>query len=139
MIKATINKVEVEVPEGTTILEAARKANFTIPTLCQHPDLTPEGSCGLCVVEVEGFPALRRACVTQVEKGWVVNTNTARVRNARRELVELILSDHDAECLTCIKNGQCELQDVARIVGIKESPNYGKKNRNPSTRRASPS
>ena len=83
MIKATINKVEVEVPEGTTILEAARIANFTIPTLCRHPDLVPEGSCGLCVVEVEGFPALRRACVTQLEKGWKVSTNTARVRNAR--------------------------------------------------------
>ncbi len=125
MIKATINKVEVEVPEGTTILEAARKANFAVPTLCRHPDLIPEGSCGICVVEVEGFPTLKRACITQVEKGWVVNTNTARVRNARRELVELILSDHDADCLTCIKNGKCELQDVARAVGIQEMTNYG--------------
>ncbi|MGD0659636.1 MAG: NADH-dependent [FeFe] hydrogenase, group A6 [Syntrophorhabdales bacterium] len=131
MIKAKINKVDVEVPEGTTILEAARKANFTVPTLCQHPDLTPEGSCGLCVVEVEGFPALRRACVTQLEQGWVVNTNTARVRNARKELVELILSDHDTDCLTCIKNSRCELQEVARIVGIKEITDYGKKRKKP--------
>ena len=83
------------------------------------------------MVEVEGFPALRRACVTQLEKGWVVNTNTARVRNARRELVELILSDHDADCLTCIKNSRCELQDVARIVGIKEITDYGKKHKKP--------
>ncbi|OPY71085.1 MAG: NADP-reducing hydrogenase subunit HndC [Syntrophorhabdaceae bacterium PtaU1.Bin034] len=131
MIKATINKVEVEVPEGTTILEAAKKANFNIPTLCQHPDLVAEGSCGICVVEVQGFPALRRACVTQVEKGWVINTNTARVRNARRQLVELILSDHDADCLTCIKNGKCELQDVARTVGIQEIKDYGKKQKKP--------
>jgi NADH-quinone oxidoreductase subunit G len=120
MIKATINKIEVEVPEGTTILQAARIANFAIPTLCQHPDLTPEGSCGLCVVEVEGFPALRRACVTQLEKGWKVSTNTARVRTARRQLVELILSDHTGECPVCIKNGQCELQAVARTVGIQD-------------------
>ncbi len=131
MIKATINKVEMEVPEGTTILEAAAKANFSIPTLCRHPDLTPEGSCGLCVVEVEGLPTLKRACITQLEKGWVVKTNTARVRHARRALVELILSDHDADCLTCIKNGRCELQEVARIVGIKEIASQGKKHKRP--------
>jgi NADH-quinone oxidoreductase subunit G len=127
MIKATINKVEVEVPEGTTILEAARIANFTIPTLCHHPDLTPEGSCGVCVVEVDGLPALRRACVTQLEKGWVVSTNSARVRRARRDLVELILSDHVAECPICIKNGKCELQDVARTVGIHDVTDYSSK------------
>lgn len=127
MIRATINKIEVEVPEGTTILEAARQAHFAIPTLCQHPDLIPEGSCGLCVVEVEGFPALRRACVTQLEGGWKVNTNTARVRAARRQLVELILSDHVGECVVCIKNGQCELQAVARTVGIQDIGNFTKK------------
>jgi NADH-quinone oxidoreductase subunit G len=127
MIKATINKVEVEVPEGTTILEAAKLANFVVPTLCQHPDLTPEGSCGLCVVEVEGFPALRRACVTQLEKGWKVSTNTARVRSARRQLVELILSDHVGECPICIKNGNCELQAVARTVGIQDVSGLTKK------------
>jgi NADH-quinone oxidoreductase subunit G len=127
MIKATINKVEVEVPEGTTILEAARIANFTIPTLCRHPDLVPEGSCGLCVVEVEGFPTLRRACMTQLEKGWKVSTNTARVRAARRQLVELILSDHVGECVVCIKNGQCELQAVARTVGIQDVSGFTKK------------
>jgi len=131
MIKATINKVEVEVPEGTNILEAARKANFSIPTLCQHPDLVPVGSCGLCVVEVEGFPALRRACVTKLEKGWKVSTNTARVRTARRQLVELILSDHKGECLVCIKNGQCELQAVARTVGIQDVTGLMKKNLKP--------
>jgi iron-only hydrogenase group A len=134
MIKATINNVEVEVPEGTTILEAARSVHFTIPTLCHHPDLTPEGSCGVCVVEVAGFPALRRACVTQMEKGWEVKTNSARVRKARRELIELILSDHVAECLTCIKNGKCELQDVARSVGIQEIADYGSKTRKPVDR-----
>ena len=118
IIKATINKIEVEVEEGTTILEAARKAGFTIPTLCYNPDLTPEGSCGLCVVEIEGFPAMKRACMTRVERGWKVHTNTAKVRMARKEIVELILSNHDMDCLTCIKNQSCELQNVANLVGI---------------------
>jgi iron-only hydrogenase group A len=131
MVKATINKVEVEVPEGTSILNAARKANFTVPTLCQHPDLVPEGSCGICVVEVEGFPTLKRACVTRLENGWKVQTNTGRVRKARRQLVELILSDHDCECLTCIKNGKCELQDLARTVGIKDIGEFGTKVKKP--------
>jgi NADH-quinone oxidoreductase subunit G len=118
MINATINRVSVEVPEGTTILEAARKAGFTIPTLCRHPDLKPEGSCGICVVEVEGFPTLKRACMTNLERNWKVSTNTARVREARKELLDMILSNHDAECLTCIKKGKCELQELAHTLGI---------------------
>jgi NADH-quinone oxidoreductase subunit G len=118
MIKATINKIEVEVEEGTTILQAARHAGFRIPTLCYNPDLTPEGSCGLCVVEIEGFPAMKRACMTRLEKGWKVHTNTAKIRNARKEIVELILSNHDMDCLTCVKNQACELQHVAKLVGI---------------------
>lgn len=129
MIKATINKIEVEVAEGTTILEAAKKLHLNIPTLCHHPDLTPEGSCGICAVEVEGFPTLKRACMTPLEQGWKVNTNTARVRNARKEIVELILSDHDTDCLTCIKNGKCELQNLAAALGIRtfEYPRVDKK------------
>jgi NADH-quinone oxidoreductase subunit G len=118
MIHATINRVAVEVPEGTTILDAAKKAGFTIPTLCRHPDLKPEGSCGICVVEVEGFPALKRACMTNLERNWKVSTNTARVRDARHELLDMILSNHDSECLTCIKNGNCELQALASALGI---------------------
>ena len=91
----------------------------------------PEGSCGLCVVEVEGFPALRRACVTRLEPGWKIRTNTARVRTARRQLVELILSDHVGECPVCIKNGQCELQAVARIVGIQDVTGLTRKEMKP--------
>lgn len=118
MIKVTINNVEVEVEEGTTILEAAKKASFNIPTLCYNPDLHAEGSCGICVVEVENFPALKRSCMTEVVNGWKIHTNTARVRNVRKELVELILSNHHMECLTCIKNGVCELQSLAATLGI---------------------
>ncbi|MBA4417594.1 MAG: ferredoxin [Syntrophus sp. (in: bacteria)] len=118
MIKATINKIEVEVEEGTTILEAARIVGFKIPTLCYNPDLKPEGSCGICVVEVEGAPAMKRACMTRLERGWKVHTNTAKVRKARKEIVELILSNHEMDCLVCVKNQSCELQHVASLVGI---------------------
>jgi NADH-quinone oxidoreductase subunit G len=118
ILKASINKIDVEVEEGTTILEAAEKAGFKIPTLCYNPDLKAEGSCGLCVVEIEGFPAMKRACMTRVERGWKIHTNTAKVRMARKEIVELILSNHDMDCLTCIKNQACELQQVASLVGI---------------------
>jgi NADH-quinone oxidoreductase subunit G len=118
MVKMTINNITVEVPEGTTILWAAKKAGFTIPTLCHHPDLTPGGQCGICVVEIEGIPGLKRACMTPAAEGFKVKTHTQRVMATRRQLVELILSNHDTDCLTCIKNNNCELQKLASTVGI---------------------
>lgn len=118
MIKAKINNIEIEVKEGTTILEAAKKAGFIIPTLCYHPDLKPKGSCGICVVEVEGMPALKRACMTEVVNGWQIYTNTPLVRTTRKTIVELILADHDMDCPTCIKNNRCELQSLATTLGI---------------------
>jgi len=120
MIRVSINNIEVEVKEGTTILEAAKKAGFTIPTLCHHPDLKPKGSCGICVVEVEGMPTLKRACMTEVINGWKIHTNTPLVRTTRKTILELILSDHDMDCPTCIKNGRCELQNLATMLGIKD-------------------
>jgi NADH-quinone oxidoreductase subunit G len=119
MIKATINNVEVEVPEGTTILWAAKKANFSIPTLCNHPDLPPGGQCGVCVVEIEGIPGLKRSCMTPIGEGWKVHTHTARLMAVRRQLVDLILSNHDTDCLTCMKNNNCELQQLASTLGMK--------------------
>ena len=118
MIRATINNVEIEVPEGTTILWAAKKAGFTIPTLCNHPDLPPGGQCGICVVEIEGLPGLKRACMTPIGEGFKIKTHTPRIQATRRQLVELILSDHDTSCLTCVKNNNCELQQRAATVGI---------------------
>ncbi len=118
MVKATINNVEIDVPEGTSILWAAKKAGFTIPTLCHHPDLPPGGQCGICVVEIEGVPGLKRACMTPVGEGFKIKTHTPRVMATRRQLVELILSDHDTSCLTCVKNNNCELQQLAATVGI---------------------
>ena len=118
MVQLTINNIPVEVPEGTTILWAAKKAGFTIPTLCHHPDLTPGGQCGICVVEIEGIPGLKRSCMTPAADGFKVKTHTPRVMATRRQLVELILSNHDTECLTCVKNNNCELQKLAATVGI---------------------
>ncbi len=120
MEKARINNIEIEFEEGTTILDVAKTLGINIPTLCHHPDLIPTGACGVCVVEVEGLPTLTRACTTPLEKGWNVQTNSARARNTRKEVVELIISDHDMDCLTCIKSGKCELQELAANLGIRE-------------------
>ncbi len=118
MTKGRINNVDVEVPEGTSILFAARKAGFNIPTLCHHPDLVPGGHCGVCVVEIEGIPGLKRSCMTPLGEGFKVKTNTPRLMAARKQLVELILSNHDTDCLTCIKNNSCELQQLSAMLGV---------------------
>jgi len=118
MIKALINNIEIEVPFGTTILDAARKANINIPTLCHHPDLTPGGQCGICVVEIEGIPGMKRSCMTPIGNGWKIHTHTPRIMASRKQLLDLILSNHDTDCLTCIKNNNCELQKLAATLGI---------------------
>lgn len=120
-ITLKINGVEVTVPEGTTILDAARKANINIPTLCYHKDLTPTGACGVCVVDV-GAPTLKRACVTPVTDGMEVQTHSKKVRDARKTVVELIMSNHPDACLECIRNQTCELQALAEQLEIRELP-----------------
>ena len=132
MIKLTIDNKLVEVEKGTTILKAARQAGIHIPTLC-HFEIegikfeNKPGGCRVCVVEVEGRRNLAPACVTECLEGMVVHTNSGRVINARRTVVELILSDHPAECLTCPQSGQCELQDLSVRLGIREVPFKGEK------------
>ena len=112
-INLTINGISVTVPEGTTILEAARRINISIPTLCDHPDLKSAGSCRVCVVEVKGSPVLATACSTAVSESMVVYTNSNNVRMARKTTVELLLSEHNADCTKCYRNGNCELQWLA--------------------------
>ena len=135
MIKLTIDKKPVEVPEGTTILKAARQAGIHIPTLCYFElegmnfENKP-GGCRVCVVEVrDSNGRLRRnlppACATECLEGMEVMTHSQRVINARRTVVELILSDHPTDCLTCAKSGQCELQTLAQNLGIREIPYKG--------------
>lgn len=129
-ISLNIDRHEISVPEGTTILEAARQLGIDIPTLC-HVDLkgtciknTP-ASCRICVVEVEGRKNLAPACSTKCTQGMVVRTSTLRVMNARKIVTELILSDHPNECLTCPKSGDCELQNLALRFNIREMPFNG--------------
>lgn len=130
MIKLTIDKKLVEVEKGTTILQAAKKIGIHIPTLCYMDlgDLNIEnkpGGCRVCVVEVEGRRNLAPACATDCMEGMVVNTHSIRVLNARKTVVQLILSDHPFDCLVCAKSGNCELQDLAHKLGIREIPYQG--------------
>jgi len=120
MINLSIDGTEVQVPQGTTIISAAKKAGRNIPSLCYHPDIPPTASCGICVVEIENSP-LKRACCTTVWEGMNVTTNSKKLRSLRKTLIELMLSDHDVVCPTCVQNNKCELQDIAYQFGIEMS------------------
>ena len=113
MVNLKINNTPVQVEEGTTILDAAKRLNFKIPTLCNHPDLSVAGNCRVCVVEVKGARLLAASCATPVSEGMEVNTNSEKVRIARKHIVELLLSEHNVDCTKCFKNGHCELQELS--------------------------
>ncbi len=125
LINIKINGKDIQVAAGTTVLQAAKKVGIEIPTLCHMNlhDLNIEhnpGGCRICVVEVAGRRNLAPACVTKVTEGMEVKTHTMRVLNARKTVLELILSDHPFECLTCAKNGTCDLQKLAQDLGVRE-------------------
>ena len=120
MLNVTIDGVKVSVPAGTTVLEAARQANVHIPTLCYLKDIYEIGACRMCVVDV-GARALAAACVMPVSEGMVVKTNTPAVRNARKAVLELILSNHERKCLSCVRSHNCELQKLAKDLGVEET------------------
>ncbi|MBN1414667.1 MAG: iron hydrogenase small subunit [Bacteroidales bacterium] len=127
-VKLTIDQKAVEVLRGTSILKAARTVGVEIPTLCYMDlgDLKIEhkpGGCRICVVEVQGRKNLAPSCATEVAEGMVVNTHSIRVLNARKTVMELILSDHPKDCLTCPKSGNCDLQNMAIKMGIREIHN----------------
>jgi NADP-reducing hydrogenase subunit HndD len=109
----SIDGIEVSVDEGTTILNAARAANIHIPTLCYHEDLCVAGNCRVCVVEMAGSKNLVASCAMPASEGMEIKTNTGKVRLARKHIVELLLSEHNADCTKCYKNGACELQTLA--------------------------
>ncbi len=128
-VKLTIDRQPVEVEQGTTVLRAAEKLGIRIPTLCYLKDINAIGACRVCVVEVKGARTLQAACVTPVAEGMEVFTSTPRVLQARRHTLELILSDHPMECLTCIRNQNCELQEVSEALGVREVRYQGKTSR----------
>lgn len=117
-----INGKPVEVPEGITLLTAAKMVNINIPTLCYHPDLPPLASCGICVVKLENSPKMVRACATPVAEGMSIITHDPELHQIRKTVIELILSTHPNSCLTCGRNGSCELQRLAAEFGIREQP-----------------
>ncbi|MDR1297115.1 MAG: [FeFe] hydrogenase, group A [Deltaproteobacteria bacterium] len=119
-VNLTIDGLPVTVPEGTTILEAARKVGIYIPVLCDHPDLHKRAVCRICVVECDGGGKLKAACANDVWEGVKVVTNSPKIQAIRKTIVELILADHPQDCLTCIRNQKCELQALAIQFGLKE-------------------
>ncbi len=125
MVNLTIDGCAVSVPEGTTILEAARTVNINIPTLCHHDDLDVKAACRICVVEVNGGAVLQPACETLVAEGLDVKTATPRVIKYRRNILELIFARHPQDCLTCWKNDLCELRKVAERLGVHHATFYG--------------
>ena len=121
-VNLTINGLPVTVPEGTTILEAARKINISIPTLCNFPGLGRRAVCRLCVVECDGRGKLMAACANDVYEGAKIVTSNQRLIGIRRTIIELLLNNHPQECLYCVKNKKCELQSLAEMYGIREMP-----------------
>lgn len=120
MVELTINNIKVKAEEGMTILEAAKSVGIQIPTLCHMKDLYPTGACRICVVEVEGMGGLIPSCAYPVGEGMNVDTNSAKVRNARKTIVELLVENHPQDCLICVRNKNCELQDLAETYGLRE-------------------
>jgi len=122
MLNLKINGKPVQVEAGTTILDAAKKVNVKIPTLCYNPDLPAWAACGICIVRMEGSPKMVRACCTPVAENMSVITHDPEIVAVRRTVIELILSNHPNDCLQCPRNGSCELQTLAAEFGIRDMP-----------------
>ncbi|HRY32002.1 MAG TPA: NADH-dependent [FeFe] hydrogenase, group A6 [Bacteroidales bacterium] len=131
-VNLLIDGVTMKVDEGTTILNAAKKANINVPTLCYHVDLKVAGNCRICVVEQENRDILVASCATPCEEGMVIHTNSLKVRTVRKHVIELLLSEHASDCTNCYINGNCELQDLAsefktsddRFINLVPHKNY---------------
>ncbi len=122
MVKATINGISVEMPDGSAIIGAIHAAGASVPTLCAIKDVSDIGACRVCVVEVEGRERLVPACNTPLEEGMVIKTDTPRVLEARRVNVSLLLSQHKVECALCVRNGNCVLQSLAQELNLLDVP-----------------
>jgi iron-only hydrogenase group A len=127
MIELTINNIKVKAEEGMTILDAAKSVGIHIPTLCHMKDLFPTGACRMCVVEVDGMRGLTPSCAYPVVDGMIVQTNSSRVRRARKTIVELLVENHPQDCLICVRNKNCELQDLAEKYALREHRFAGEK------------
>ncbi len=130
-VSLKIDGRQIDVPSGITVLHAARMSGIKIPTLCHDKELTNPGACRLCVVKIDGIRNLPASCVTEVKDGMVVLTSSPEIIDARKIILELLLSNHPQDCMTCEKCGDCKLQDYAYEYGVKEAPFIGEKNEYP--------
>ena len=133
MIELTINGKKVQAPDGSTIMQAAELGGIKIPSLCKYKDIHAIGSCRVCVVEVEGARNLQASCVVKARDGMVVHTNSPRVREARRVIYDLLISDHPKECMSCARNRTCELQELGFTLDILETRLTGQQRERTST------
>ncbi|MBQ4095165.1 MAG: iron hydrogenase small subunit [Oscillospiraceae bacterium] len=124
MVNIKINGVPVQAPKGSTILEAARIAGIEIPTLCFLKDINEIGACRICVVEVKGARSLVASCVYPINEGMEIFTNTPKVLESRKTTLQLILSNHDKKCLSCVRSGNCELQKLCRDLGVEDEEKF---------------
>ena len=142
MVTLKIDGKKISVRKLTTILDAAHKLDIPIPTLCHHPEISPFGGCRLCIVEVKGTPKPVAACTTFVQEGMTVTTSSPYLENLRKTTLELLLSDHPADCMFCERAGDCKLQELAYFYGVREKRFAGekrpsiKKDENPFIERA---
>jgi iron-only hydrogenase group A len=129
MINLTIDDQPISVPEGTTVMEAAETLGIHIPRLCYHPDLSLAGSCRVCIVDVKEMGFYMASCSVKVWEGMEVQTNSPEIRQARRDIVELLLDNHPRDCQTCERDGRCELQNMAYAMGVRERLFEGERKR----------
>jgi NADP-reducing hydrogenase subunit HndD len=137
-VTVKVNGIEVKVPAGSTILEAAHEAGVRIPTLCYLKDINAIAACRVCLVQASGVRGHAAACVTQVAEGMEITTNTPELRAARKTTLELILSNHRMDCLSCDRNGDCELQSLAREYGVDQYKYAGSEDLRPQYERSAP-
>lgn len=130
-VSLTIDGQSIVVTKGTTIMQAAEKIGVHIPRLCYHPRLSLEGSCRVCIVKVKGMNSFITSCCTEVQEGMEIQTNSPEIRQARRDIVELLIDNHPRECQTCERDANCELQNLAYSMGVRERLFEGKRKRHP--------
>src|SRR5271157_290344 len=121
LLKLTIDGKEVQAAPGTLVIEAAKRAGIEIPSFCYYEGLSLQGACRMCLVEVEKFPKLMTACTLPVAEGMVIRTDTPQVAQARKAMLEFVLTNHPMDCPVCDKGGECELQDATFRYGLDHS------------------
>lgn len=133
MVNINVNDRIVKAQPGEYILQVLKREGIRVPTLCNLPDLFPSGACRLCVVEIEGMPGLVPSCAYPVSEGMKIRTHTPRALRARKTIIELLCANHPDDCLYCVRNGNCELQNLAEELGVRERRYSGKKANTRST------